>query len=625
MKILIRWLKKAFDATGINSLPKHVSNYLIDNFTDLRTPDSQPVADHEDQTYFSQQSVYSSQAVQDVFNQLPAYDFLDFAERYYTHEGFKLYMLQTSGKSLQTYEQEIAVQIQKYGIEKELTMRLQSHDDMLNTLKKHGINYPGDWYLDKTKVVCGNIPATVDWHYVNYTKRSQATLSFLASNHIEIKKYSTFEADAPYRIATHERLVQNLDYVCLTYQQYGKMPVVKNICDLSCQVIESAYQANSKNENRTASWLSTMAHKLICLGRSFGDYAQAATHGAALGVKDAVLDTYHFAYGLKHEPKKTLLKVLQDVAHMGIFLARFSFVVIQCAPLFPGTWQEKVAHVYQECQPLLDWVQALKESGGPQATKMIMRLLVGQLVMQAVTHQGFKGFKNVCAAIKTEIAAAIKPALQPITASEIPAWFLERSQLRLAEQTAEVMENALQKGTKALEIAEREVELLSKFIFFEEEVEFLRQRVQTMTVYIKELNAQFSMKECFEHIFRPDFNKTGTDWTGLHHDWGGFLEKSGIIKFVKKKFLPDGGCKVGNVLIQGITKNKTFFPNHWTRLEVLEKIVESCKNIKHSRLLPNGEWRLIGVAEGIEIEIRGIIKNGIFEMRTAFLFLDKKI
>ena len=60
---------------------------------------------------------------------------------------------------------------------------------------------------------------------------------------------------------------------------------------------------------------------------------------------------------------------------------------------------------------------------------------------------------------------------------------------------------------------------------------------------------------------------------GFHHDYLNEMENKGLIKLLNKRICPETGYIKAHLEYNGIVvKNKTFFPPHWTRKEVIEFI-----------------------------------------------------
>ena len=115
-----------------------------------------------------------------------------------------------------------------------------------------------------------------------------------------------------------------------------------------------------------------------------------------------------------------------------------------------------------------------------------------------------------------------------------------------------------------------------------------------------------------EHIFDLQFrlDKSGQlkRVHGFHHDYMRMFERSGLIEVLEEKAGP-GGCYKLKFRVNGVEDEKTFFPAHWTREKVIEKIAEASNNIK---TIIKIDWRGAKILRGITsdgIEIQLIIES----------------
>jgi len=138
--------------------------------------------------------------------------------------------------------------------------------------------------------------------------------------------------------------------------------------------------------------------------------------------------------------------------------------------------------------------------------------------------------------------------------------------------------------------------------------------------------AEFSHKPiriAYEHILGMEINlnkKGKLTLSGFHQDFKNVIEKSGALKFTNK-ILNEHGCYIADLVTDGLrVPDKTFFPAHWSRTEVINKINEAYSNFIKSGIVPKlndkGKYMIQGfTSEGIEIEMCFTI-NG--EMKTAY-------
>jgi hypothetical protein len=111
-----------------------------------------------------------------------------------------------------------------------------------------------------------------------------------------------------------------------------------------------------------------------------------------------------------------------------------------------------------------------------------------------------------------------------------------------------------------------------------------------------------------EHIFDLQFrlDKTGQlkKVHGFHHDYMRAFERSGLIEVLEEKAGIDG-CYELKFRVNGVEDTKTFFPAHWTREKVIEKIIEAYESSTVIDIGIDGTKVIRGkTLEGVEIEIR---------------------
>jgi hypothetical protein len=119
------------------------------------------------------------------------------------------------------------------------------------------------------------------------------------------------------------------------------------------------------------------------------------------------------------------------------------------------------------------------------------------------------------------------------------------------------------------------------------------------------------IKIALEHILGVElrWSELGSllDLSGFHHDFMGAVEKSKVFKFLNK-VIKENGCYSADIVVDGKTFPKTFFPQHWSQKEVAEKIYEAYHNFIKSgvplELGRGGKYFIKGCTnEGIEIEM----------------------
>ncbi|HJZ22969.1 MAG TPA: EndoU domain-containing protein, partial [Candidatus Babeliales bacterium] len=120
------------------------------------------------------------------------------------------------------------------------------------------------------------------------------------------------------------------------------------------------------------------------------------------------------------------------------------------------------------------------------------------------------------------------------------------------------------------------------------------------------------IKIAHEHILgiEPIWNdakNTLSGISGFHHDFMGTIEKSGLMKFVRTA--EKNGCYMADIIVgEQSIPGKTFFPQHWSREEVISKLYEAYADFNKSGITPKlndrGKYVIHGyTSEGIKIEM----------------------
>jgi Bacterial EndoU nuclease len=125
------------------------------------------------------------------------------------------------------------------------------------------------------------------------------------------------------------------------------------------------------------------------------------------------------------------------------------------------------------------------------------------------------------------------------------------------------------------------------------------------------------LKPEYEHILgiNPIFGRNGISKIGgFHHDYTHSFRKSGVLEFADLIKTETGFCKADIFEAGRYVDTKTFFPAHWSRKEVIEKIYSVCEDFISSGMQPiltKGDKYLIKhiIEEGVELEMY-ITKNG---------------
>ena len=133
----------------------------------------------------------------------------------------------------------------------------------------------------------------------------------------------------------------------------------------------------------------------------------------------------------------------------------------------------------------------------------------------------------------------------------------------------------------------------------------------------------------YKHILGMELNlnkKGKLKLSGFHHDLEHAIQNSDILKFTNK-IIDKHGCYSTDLVMDGLPRipDKTFFPAHWSREDVIKKIYEAYDDFKKSgvnaALIPNGTYKINGfTTEGIKIEML-VTQKGV--INTAYPKLGK--
>ncbi|HRN77924.1 MAG TPA: EndoU domain-containing protein [Candidatus Dependentiae bacterium] len=119
------------------------------------------------------------------------------------------------------------------------------------------------------------------------------------------------------------------------------------------------------------------------------------------------------------------------------------------------------------------------------------------------------------------------------------------------------------------------------------------------------------LKFNYKHILGFDlhFNKKGVmRFGGLHHDFRNIIEQSQSFKFINK-ITHESGFYKADILVNGkLLKDKTFFPSHWTREQVLDAICQVydsfVKNIPKEIMEKGGKYVIeASFTDGVKIRM----------------------
>lgn len=195
----------------------------------------------------------------------------------------------------------------------------------------------------------------------------------------------------------------------------------------------------------------------------------------------------------------------------------------------------------------------------------------------------------------------------------------EGVQFEVAREAQDILQRSVAIGVPMGEAASS---CLTEFLFsVEKEIIQLRQLFDCTRKGFGEFANKF-IKIDYQHILGIELRagkKGAVSLGGFHHDFMGAIEKGGVFDFVnvvKSK----SGFYSADVIVNGRSTYKTFFPQNWPREKVISKIYEAFDNCMKSGmqsiLQPNGNYKFQGhISEGVKIEMF-ITKTG--QIKTAY-------
>lgn len=190
-----------------------------------------------------------------------------------------------------------------------------------------------------------------------------------------------------------------------------------------------------------------------------------------------------------------------------------------------------------------------------------------------------------------------------------------------AEQSDQKTEN--QKfspgGEVKIYLPEEIIELLPS----PEEIESLKEKI---VLHLPEAYGGHEIEIDLEHILGIDYNPEKDEVSGLHHDPGEAIAKSGIITIEK---IPQIECQegfyAGWIIYNGKKKFSTFFPSEWSRAKILEEIVKAWKDVvENNKKMELNQYQNYEVSgNGSLCEINFVLDNSLKKIKTCYpIFSD---
>lgn len=130
----------------------------------------------------------------------------------------------------------------------------------------------------------------------------------------------------------------------------------------------------------------------------------------------------------------------------------------------------------------------------------------------------------------------------------------------------------------------------------DQEIEFLYNRYKNVKIPIPVMKHPLRIdREFLQHFFLPDiwldYKRGNLKLAGFHHDFNNQFHKSGFL--IQKNIKIINGALIADICIGNKYKvRKTLFPSEMNRIELLDNIFDSCKNVINVSLQKDGKYRI---------------------------------
>lgn len=402
--------------------------------------------------------------------------------------------------------------------------------------------------------------------------------------------------------------------------------LVNNIQDAVVDLANASLISNKGGDIITASRALDACWAIIDFGQKAAQYAYATvtTHAPfiARGVCDGLSESLHGAVDAVCHPIATAKDVANSLVTAGYYLGKLTYEIAEHSAVcdMMETDPERAEQMIREqsCDPSVFF--AVYESVKDISTQDIARVGTKTVVDMMLLHGAIK---TVSAIAKEAVPVFVRCMRKGVQSVEAAA--AEAIPIRCAEEISSLMNNVEKVGGGAAKVITESrmlVENMANALLAEVRAEIIMLQEKFACVQncipacAKKGFAEFAGKHIkipYEHILAielkwNDVKNTLSGISGFHHDFMGAVEKSGLLKFVRKG-VEKNGCYMADILVDGSrVSGKTFFPQSWSREKVIGKIYEAYENfIKSGAIIKKeagGKYIISGFTnEGIEIEM----------------------
>ncbi len=360
------------------------------------------------------------------------------------------------------------------------------------------------------------------------------------------------------------------------------------------------------------------AGELVHFGNSFRHYS--INHSEEL--LEIAASTQHTLNNYKR-PSPAFAQSIENTAH---YLIRFIKQHQSLTAILQENYRKQALTLTQEVGRTAHALQLYCVNNPYDALKKSSRLVTQTVLLPVTAHCLHKLFTAAYHNIPAYVEK-IKQGSRALTAQEVPvAVALQTTEIITPAALQEefvVLANTVQEETAAgslVNVIPLVEDLVTNLTALLEPVgKKLPQLKQSFDITRKGFleSATKYIKVDHYHILGIGWVKKGKEiikWFGFHHDFMGTIEKSGLVKFTNKVIHGNGFYKA-DVIINGIQRPKTFFPQHWSHEKVISKILEAYDHFikngaKNYELGKDGKYFVTGfIDEGVKIEMY-ITKKG---------------
>jgi hypothetical protein len=285
-----------------------------------------------------------------------------------------------------------------------------------------------------------------------------------------------------------------------------------------------------------------------------------------------------------------------------------------------GEYLECATEMYAIGEQLVSVAASIKDSTSQMSNRDIAKHITAFGTEWILTGQMFVVSHTLCSNLGNTIKRTIKFLKDDGSAGEFALATTDGLLFKASE-------NVNNSGGEVENLIRNTSELLGTAIAeytttLQTELEIIRKSLDNKVKGFLECANKY-LKPEYEHILgiNPISGRNGISKIGgFHHDNMHSFRKSGILEFVDLAKTESGFYKADIFSAGRYIDTKTFFPAHWSRKQVMEKILETCESFIKSGLQPtltkDGKYLIKHMIEnGVEIEMY-ITKSG--HIKTAY-------